>query len=178
MQQTDTTDTLHRRRWPIVVALVMGILAGAGGLYALFTFVINRQQTVLPPELKSKVNFSVLAPPASKTTTFSNFQFDSSTGVLSFTLQTPDAQFMVTEQVTPDSFNDIPEYYDKLTQSLLEYKRFDTDIGQVSLTKPKEFNGQQAGVLNTKGTLMFARPDKDLSDESWRQFYNQLIVHK
>ena len=31
-------------------------------------------------------------------------------------------------------------------------------------------------VFNAKGSLFFAKPDKNLSDDEWKRFFNQLIL--
>ena len=85
---------------------------------------------------------------------------------------------LISEQATPQVFNDIPEYYPKLIEKLNGYSDFDSVLGKVSLTKPKELNGAQSAVFNGKGTLMFVRPNQSLSDDDWRQFFDQMTIWK
>jgi hypothetical protein len=85
---------------------------------------------------------------------------------------------VLSEQPTPDSFTDVPQVYDKVVDSMQEYQKFDVDVGTVHLTRPPSLNGKQAAVLNTKGTLLFAKPDKDLSEDQWRRFFNSFVVEK
>lgn len=83
---------------------------------------------------------------------------------------------VVSEQPTPDSFIDIPQVYDKVVANMNEYGTFDSDIGTVHLTRPKDLGGKQAAVMNAKGTLMFVKPERDLSDDQWRKLFNGLEV--
>ena len=79
-----------------------------------------------------------------------------------------------TEQAVPDSFNDIPQLYDKLIEKLRAYSTFDSVNGTVSLTRPEELKGGQTAVMRAKGTMVFVRPDKDLSADDWRRLMNNL----
>jgi len=33
-------------------------------------------------------------------------------------------------------------------------------------------------VMSTKGTLMFVKPERDLSDDQWRKLFNSLEITK
>jgi hypothetical protein len=48
----------------------------------------------------------------------------------------------------------------------------------VYLIRPGEQNGKEVGVLNSKGTLMFIKADKDLSGDQWKQLFNNLDIIK
>jgi hypothetical protein len=84
----------------------------------------------------------------------------------------------ITEQNTPDPFNDIPQYYPTLLGKLNEYSEIQTSIGTVALTHPTELKGGQSAVSNTHGTLMFVRPQNNLSDSQWKNFFNSIDVIK
>lgn len=175
--QPNTQKSSKRLVIAIVVSLCIGLAIGVAGIYGYFRLQ-NKKDPIVPLTISSQLTFPVLAPSDGTLYSLSDFEYDANEKLLSFTVTGPEATFLITEQPTPDNFTDIPEYFDKLVESLLEYKRFETEIGRVSLTKPKEFNGQQAGVINTKGTLMFARPDKELSDDAWRSFYSKVQIIK
>lgn len=87
-------------------------------------------------------------------------------------------QLTITQQATPSVFSDVPQYFPTLITRLNEYSSFGSIYGTVHLTKPKELNGQQQAVLNTSGTLMFVHPSHNLSDDTWRRFFNGLQVVK
>jgi hypothetical protein len=83
-----------------------------------------------------------------------------------------------TEQAVPDSFNDVPQVYDKLIEKLRGYSSVDSVNGTVDLTRPEELKGAQTAVMKAKGTLVFIKPDKDLSVDDWRRLLNNLnFVH-
>jgi len=83
-----------------------------------------------------------------------------------------------TEQPLPESFIDVPQLYDKMIEKLRGYSSFDSVNGTVSVTRPEELKGGQTAVMKSKGTLLFVKPDKDVSIDDWRQIMNNLsFVH-
>ncbi len=84
----------------------------------------------------------------------------------------------ITEQATPSGFTDIPQAYDKFINSLSGYFSFGSVNGTVNLVRPHNLNGEQAAVINDKGTLMFIHPMQDLPPDVWRQLFNNLTVIK
>lgn len=189
MARKQPPPKVKSRALPVTLALLVGLAIGAGGIFITLQMHTNQSTTptptptsrpildaipIIPAGISTQLLFPVLAPNSAAGYTLDTFNYDKDTGVLSFTAHGPVANFTITEQATPDNFTEIPEYFDKLVESLLEYKRFDTELGRVSLTRPKEFSGQQAGVINARGTLMFSRPDKELTEEEWRMFYKQI----
>jgi hypothetical protein len=101
--------------------------------------------------------------------------FNKSGQVLTYTLRSSNNRMVLTQQQRPDAFDDVPHYYDTLLNKLNEYDEISTAVGKVALTRPKELNGGQSAVSNTsKGTLIFAHPDHELSAGEWKTFFNQL----
>ena len=105
-------------------------------------------------------------------------KFDDKLKLLSFQSTIYSVNFTISEQPTPESFTDIPQVYQKVLASWKQYGQFDTAVGTVYLTRPGNQNGRQVGVLNAKGTLTFVKADKDLSDDQWRQTFNNLDIVK
>lgn len=98
--------------------------------------------------------------------------------LVTFTAHSPSKALAFTEQAVPDSFNDVPQVYDKLIEKLRGYSSFDSVNGTVSLTRPEELKGGQTAVMKSKGTLVFIKPEKDLSTDDWRRLVNNLqFVH-
>lgn len=98
-------------------------------------------------------------------------------GVLSFTVVNENqnnSELGITQQVSPELFIDVPQYYPALLDRLKKYASFGTKNGTVHLTKPVELKGEQQAILNNNGTLMFVHPDRDMSDDEWRKFFNTL----
>lgn len=77
------------------------------------------------------------------------------------------------EQSSPDSFAADPNFYPAFIQKLGGYDTFNSVNGQVDLTRPAQVNAE-TGVMNTKGTLLFARSDGDLSETNWKLLFNSL----
>jgi hypothetical protein len=71
---------------------------------------------------------------------------------------------------------DIPAAYTKLLSSLNQFDSFDSPNGTVALTHPKELNGAESAVMNAKGTLLFVRPNGNVSSDDWRRLFNNLHV--
>ncbi|MDL2342199.1 MAG: hypothetical protein QFB87_03935 [Patescibacteria group bacterium] len=158
----------------LVIALSTALLlAAASGVVKLS----HGAGQVLPPAIASKVNFAVFYPANDKLVAVErkSISFNDQAGVLSYTGRLlGGADLYINQQATPESFVDIPQAYDKLIASLLPYGNFDTVNGRVSLTKPKELQGNQSAVMNAKGTLMFVRASSNITDSQWRQVFNSL----
>jgi hypothetical protein len=88
------------------------------------------------------------------------------------------SDLILSEQPTPEQFNDFPDLFEKLLGGMGKYKSIDVELGTVHLTRPPSLKGGQTAVMNTKGTLLFVKPDKDLSEAEWRLFFQSLEVDK
>jgi hypothetical protein len=159
--------------WGIGGALCVGLII-AGVLLAF------RPQVPIPAETLKQLKFSLLYPPSNDgyVVDQTTINYNRDAGALIFHAKKANDEFVFSEQPTPDSINDIPEYYAKMTEKLNSYSDFESLNGKVSLTRPKELNGKQTAVFNGKGTLMFVRPSRDLSKDEWRTFFNTLVVKK
>ena len=160
-----------------LVLITIGILV-IGGL----GWWRNTDKPTLPSSVAHQLSFGVYFP-ASKIKDVSidkrSISYQANGGRLSYRAQLTDGTTIdVNQQATPESFVDIPQAYDKLVASLQPYTSFDSINGKVSLTYPKELKGSQSAVMNAKGTLLFARPSKSLSDEQWRQLFNGLFAQQ
>lgn len=155
----------------IFLCITVGIVVG---------LILLRASPAIPPEIKKQLNFVILYPENNNPVIVNRntFKYDSQTKVLSFMSVCYGAQGTITEQVTPDSFVDIPGYYDKVLEQMNSYSSFDTVIGTAYLTHPSSLNGDQVVVMNTKGTLMFVHSTKEVSQDNWRQFFNSLEIIK
>lgn len=104
----------------------------------------------------------------------SQSSYDPKIGVLTLHFGSGTNSIILTQQTTPDTINDIPNYYAAFLGKLQQYAELHTTIGTVALTKPVELKGGQSAVANIRGTLMFAHPAQDLSNDEWQQFFNNL----
>jgi hypothetical protein len=81
----------------------------------------------------------------------------------------------ITEQPTPDTFTDIPEFSAKFFQQAGEYKTFDSVNGTVHLLHPQK-GVKDAAAMNAKGTLMFVNPSLPFSEDEWRKLFQSIVA--
>ena len=158
----------------IAVTLTAIILLGAA---AYGVVLLVKPKPTIPTDIRKQLSFGVYYPQDKSILDVNkkSFGYDSETSVLSFTgKRSNGTKVSFNEQATPDNFVDIPQIYDKLVESLHPYTSFDSVNGKVSLTHPAELKGGQSAILNAQGTLMFVRPDHDLTDTEWRQLFTDL----
>jgi len=161
-----------KRLWLIIGSLV------TIGLVVIGVMLVAPKPPV-PVEIKRAVTSTIMVPQVREVeVSRDSMIYDSKLKLLSFTVAAYGVKTVVSEQPTPESFIDIPQVYDKVVTNMNEYSKFDSDSGTVHLTRPKDLKGKQAAVMNAKGTLMFVKPDRDLSDEQWRKLFNGLEVVK
>jgi hypothetical protein len=131
----------------------------------------------LPPKIKSKTTSVVFVSKAPNILNNQNsVKYDDRIKLLSYQATLFGVHSVISEQPTPDSFTDIPQVYQKVLNSWKEYKNFSAPLGTVYLTRPGDQGGKQVAVLNAKGTLMFVKPDKDLTEDQWRQYFKSIEV--
>lgn len=156
-------------KYIIVTALIAAV--AAGGYFFL------HKTPLVPAKFTRETSFVIFYPTKNSGATIneSSFKYDTSSKVLSFTVNQNGVSMAVGEQSTPQGFIDIPQAYDKLIESLNGYAEFGTYYGTVNLTHPKEFNGQQSAAMNAKGTLMFVHPTYgQLSEDQWKKLFNNM----
>ncbi len=150
--------------------LVVIVVLGVFGLWQL------NHQVPLPSSIKSQVHFAVFLPSQGVTIDASTYKYDAGQGVLSFVGKMPDGQTVtIAEQATPAPFNDIPNYYTQFLSKIFEYTAFDSLQGTVHLAHPK--SAGQAAVMNSKGTLIFARVDHDEPSNTWKNVFSRMTLY-
>ena len=161
-----------KRLWRTV-----GTIASIGGV--IIIGLIIAPKPLVPAEIKRAVTSTILIPVGNDVAVKrESMRYDAKIKLLTFSTTEAGANVVFSEQPTPDSFTDIPQVYDKVVINMNEYASFSSDVGTVHLTRPKDLQGKQAAVMNTKGTLMFAKPEHDLSEDQWRKLINGLVVVK
>jgi hypothetical protein len=167
--------TIQRYIKPVVLVLTIIVLITSSilGFKAW-----QKSKVIIPPSVKKQVSFAIYWP---NKTTLTNDQttikYDPPNKFLSFVSTTQNgSKIIISQEATPESFTDIPKVYDKFIAGLQQYSNFDSVNGRVFLVHPKELKGQQTAVMNAKGTLLFMRPDKDISDDTWKQIFNNLDI--
>lgn len=166
----------HRSTSKLVIGSLIILACVVAGL---IFFTSTDKQQIVPQSIVRKISFQIYSLPRdSKIWQISNnsVKYDDKQTVLSLTYKALDNQLSITEQKTPSQFTDIPQYYPALLNKLHQYSVLQTHLGDVYLTKPTELNGAQTAVLNSNGTLMFIRPQGNLSDTQWKTIFDDMIV--
>ena len=81
----------------------------------------------------------------------------------------------ITEQPSPDTFTDIPEFSSKFFQQAGEYKTFESATGTVHLLHPQK-GVKDAAAMNAKGTLMFINPSVSFNEDDWRKLFQSISI--
>ena len=140
-----------------------------------------RKKPLIPVVVRKAVTYTIFVPNGAgdyslKTPTLN---YVMTTQQLSYHLKnTAGSDVLLSMQPSPESFSDVPQVYEALVGKLNQYASFDSVQGRVFLTRPKELNGAQSAVMNAKGTLLFARPSKDLTEDQWRSFFAYMVVYQ
>jgi hypothetical protein len=161
----------------LIIAVVLVALAGVGGWYLWLA------SQPIPRSILKRAEMGVWYP-NDRTTGYKiernsvKYNDTGSDKLVTFVAQGVGNALTFTEQPTPESFIDVPQVYDKLTEKLHEYAKVESVNGTASLTRPDELKGRQTLVMKARGTLMFVKPDKNLSTDEWRKVLNNLeFVH-
>ena len=154
--------------------ITIGILI-VGGLVIAGLLLFPGKQPI-PGSIKSQLSSTLLAPTAAGYTgSHDTAKYDSSHKLLAFKVTIPGGHSVtVSESPSPSQFTDITGYFNQFINDLGEYENFGTVNGTVYLTHPKNAPQTQVAVLNTDGTLMFVKPDNNISDDQWHAFFNAI----
>jgi hypothetical protein len=162
----------------IIIAGIVIVCLAALLVAGYFAF---QPHSAIPKAVSSRASFGIFVPGNDEWTVDTDtVRYTATSGLVSYVMHTKGNanSISVNEQATPEAFNDVPQAYDKLISSLQGYSTITSVNGKVDLTHPKELNGGQAAVMNAKGTLMFAKPDRSLTTEDWRRLFNQLQLQR
>ncbi len=160
-----------RKPYVKVVPMILVVVAIAATLYYFL-----RPQPEIPAPIKAQLTSSLLMP-TDKTGVVidrGSVKYDSKIKVLTYDVQFDGMKVVISQQPTPESFLDIAEVYTKVLESMNEYQKFELAIGVIHLTRPADLKGKQSAVLNAKGTLFFASPEEDLTEDQWRRFFKDV----
>lgn len=160
-----------KRKTVLLPLLVIALAIVITILVALF----HNRPAVVPRSILKQVNFVIFYPPASQQMTIEpgTFKYAKSLGQVSFIVGFGGRHITFAEQSSPDSFSADPNFYPQFIQKLGGYATFGSTNGQVDLTRPSQVNAE-TGVMNAKGTLLFAKSDGDLSEDNWKLLFNAL----
>ncbi len=162
-----------RRHWKAVLLALLALGCMAGIIYA----ILNRPEPVVSPQISKQANFKIYLPEPDQeeyTVFRDSVRYDDKAGVLHLRIGTSGRRVNVAQQATPESFSQVTNGYQKMLETMKQYKEIKTRIGSVTLTHPEELKGATVAVTHTQGTLVFARADEDLTESQWESLFNSL----
>lgn len=136
---------------------------------------------IIPVSISHELSFSIYWPTKTSIAVGdkASIKYNPSEKLFSYTASLKDGNILtISEQPTPDTFVDVPNAYDKLIESMQKYKSFESSAGTIYLTRPVNLGGNQAGVMNSHGVLMFVKVAKDVTEDNWARFFNNLELQK
>lgn len=171
------------RRHIITLAIVaLGIMGVAGGTFVWLN--VYKNDAIISKRILNEANFTIFYPRnATKNTNDWQLEkdrttYDKNSGVLTIHAVQPSTgkQIILNEQPVPGAFTDVPTQYSTMLTTLHEYGELQLGFGTVALTHPQELKGGQAAVANKAGTLIFAKPSVNLTNDEWRDFFESLRI--
>ena len=163
---------MPKKYWIALFLLLLAAVAAG--------FWIIKSQASFPSNIKSQANFPIYFPAPSSGVDPSSIKITTrgSDKVLTFILKKGSNQVTFTEQAAPSILTD-QTAVDKLAGLMHVYKELNTSIGKVELTRPQELKGTQTALADPNfTTLIFAKPDHNLSDDEWPPIFNSLEIVK
>jgi len=169
----------------VIICLVQAflkrkILAGVTAailLVALGLALLLLRHSPVPASVRKQLNFAAVYPSNTSTIDQNSYDYNNSQKNLTFNVSYSGHTILLSEQVAPgDSSNVTDVYYEGL--GLRPIAQIQTHQGLAAIVNfysnsDYASSGQDA-VLATKGTLLIARPDSNLSLEQWKAFLNGL----
>lgn len=169
-------EVFNKGRWRLLAILGITLLVSSG---AVISYKILKKPPAIPTAISTQLSYGAFIPAQGKpgSSLPQQVKYDSSQKLLTYNLDYENVNLIVSEQPTPESFSDVPQAYPALLDKLHQRDTIDTINGQLTITYPKELNGGQTAVMNSKGTLIFVRPNANLSTDQWRKFFNSLVIN-
>lgn len=168
-----TRIRLSTKKGPVLCGAVVAVLT----LIAFGWVLFRPMQSPVPAHIKQQVGFSILYPAGSPIDPTS-WRYLPSQSTISFTAHKDGFSVIFTEQEVPLAFQDDTAAYDRFIGSLHPFANFQTNLGNVSLidfVTATDFQpAGQAGILNAKGTLLLVHPDRELSEDEWRDLFRSI----
>lgn len=161
-------------------SVITGVLLLLVLLSTFFYLAKQSYSNPLPEEIKKSLDRKAIYP-SSKTAqiSYDSYQFDQANKVLSFKAEAYGANIVFSQQPAPDSLSSGDQvYYPAL--GIRPYAQFQSKLGPVALTRFWKSNNLepsgQTAVMAVEGILLLAHPDKDLSNDQWKQLFDALKI--
>ena len=157
----------------LTIIIIIGILVSS-------ILILNPLKPSIPNVIKSQLQTTLLIPTGTKYNGIhDSAKYDSNKKLLTYRVVVDNQPTItISEQPAPSTFTDIPAYYPKFLTDLGDYESFGTIAGTVHLAHPPKAIDTTVGVMFASGTLLFAKPDSNLTDAQWRSFFKDLVAAK
>lgn len=135
----------------------------------------------IPSDIKKQVKYKIIYPPADTITDKGSIEYKAEDDTLTFNAKTAGANVVIVEQPAPDSLSANGQVYFPAL-NVHPYAQFQSSVGPVALTKFWQVGsldpGGQTAILAAEGTMVLAKPDKDLTNAEWKDFFNSFKVSR
>lgn len=147
------------------------------GFIIIFALLVFPGKPPITGSIKKQVTSTIIVPTGKVySLDRGSVKYDDSKKLLTYIIRRSNQAIgTVTEQPTPDTFIDIPDFGTKFFQQAGQYKTFDSALGTVHLLHVVK-SKKDAAALNAKGTLMFVSPSINLSEDDWRKLFQNLTT--
>ena len=134
-------------------------------------------KTIIPKNIKNQVTSTILLPKGSEySLDKESAKYNKADELLTFKIRKNNQTIaIVTEQPTPDTVTDIPEFTGNFFTQAGEYKTFESLNGTVHLLHPQK-GIRDAAEMNSKRTLIFENPQIDFSEDDWHYLFKSITV--
>ncbi len=160
-----------------ILAFAVALVVGVSG-YMVYA---QQNNNPLPDDIKNQVGIKVIFPSQVSKIDEHSYYYQKDQKTLGFKAESFGTDIVFVEQPAPANAGTGDQvYYPAL--GIHPYAQFQSKAGPVALakfwlSKTLESNGQTA-VLIKDGTLVTARPAKDLSNSQWKELFDSLKITK
>jgi hypothetical protein len=168
--------TKTRSKKLLFIPALIFILAGC-----IFLLAHKQAKNPLPPAIKSRISYRFVYPAKTNSISQVSYKYQADQSVLTFSSHAEGTKVVFIEQPAPASLGAGNQIYFPAI-GIHPYAQFQSKLGPVALTKFYKPNtldpAGQTGILAAHGTLVIAHPDKDLSNDQWKNLFNSLTISK
>lgn len=133
----------------------------------------------VPLNIRTQAMFSIIYP-SGYNIEGKSWKYNGSQKSVEFVAQKDNYSVTFTEEKTPLEYQNDLAAYNRFIGSLRPRANFDVPFGAVSISNFVTAGDYQVvgetGILNTKGTLILAHPNMQITDDQWRGLFESLKV--
>jgi hypothetical protein len=164
--------SLSRGKRVLATVIMLAVLAGLIGV-----LVPHNRVPSVPKAIRNRAEFGIFIPKTTANGAIKahSFTYDQDTKVVKYVLKAQGGgSITFTQQAAPSGFQADPNAFSDLVASMQPFSTFESASGDVALTRPAQLQGQESAVMNSHGTLLFAKPSKDFPVRYWQQLFDDM----